>query len=99
MGSKLAERIPSISANIVFSQPLLESHFMRAGTRAKGDGRHTRRSILKTLADRREEVRRFGVRSIGLFGSAARGEATATSDLDFLVDFENPNFDTYMGLL
>ena len=39
------------------------------------------------------------MRSLGLFGSAARGEATATSDLDFLVEFENPNFDTYMGLL
>ena len=54
---------------------------------------------MKTLADHREEVRRFGVRSLGLFGSAARGEATATSDLDFLVEFENPNFDAYMGLL
>ena len=54
---------------------------------------------MKTLADHREEVRRFGVRSLGLFGSAARGEATATSDLDFLVEFENPTFDTYMGLL
>jgi len=39
------------------------------------------------------------VRSLGLFGSAARGQATATSDLDFLVEFENPSFDTYMGLL
>jgi hypothetical protein len=54
---------------------------------------------LKTLADHREEVRPFGVRSLGLFGSAARGEATATSDLDFLAEFENPSFDTYMSLL
>jgi hypothetical protein len=54
---------------------------------------------LKTLADHREEVRRFGVRSLGLFGSAARGEATARSDLDFLVEFENPSFDSYMDLL
>jgi hypothetical protein len=51
------------------------------------------------LAEHREEVRRFGVRSLGLFGSAARGEAAATSDLDFLVEFENPSFDTYMDLL
>jgi predicted nucleotidyltransferase len=72
---------------------------MRAAKQAKGNGRQTRRSILKTLGDHREEVRRFGVRSLGLFGSAARGEATATSDLDFLVEFENPNFDTYMELL
>jgi hypothetical protein len=72
---------------------------MRAATRAKGNGRRTRRSILKTLAEHREEVRRFGVRSLGLFGSAARGEATATSDLDFLVEFEQPSFDSYMDLL
>jgi hypothetical protein len=82
-----------------FSQVLLESNLVRVATRAKGNGRHTRQSILKTLADHREEVRRFGVRSLGLFGSAARGEATATTDLDFLVEFENPNFDRYMDLL
>jgi len=39
------------------------------------------------------------VRSLGLFGSAARGEATAASDLDFLVEMENPTFDAYMGLM
>jgi len=72
---------------------------MRAAPRTKGDGRHSRGAILKTLADHREEVKRFGVRSLALFGSAARGEATATSDLDFLVEFENPNFDSYMALL
>lgn len=34
-------------------------------------------------------ARRHGSRRIGLFGSAARGEDTADSDLDFLSDFEN----------
>ena len=72
---------------------------MRATKQGKGNGRHTRRSILKTLAGQQEEIRKFGVRSLGLFGSAARGEATATSDLDFLVEFENPTFDTCMELL
>jgi len=56
-------------------------------------------SILGILAENREVIRRYGVRSLGLFGSAARGEATATSDLDFLVEFENPTFDMYMELL
>jgi len=80
-------------------QLLVESNLMRSATRAKGSGRHTRSSILKTLADHGEEVRRFGVRSLGLFGSAARGQATATSDLDFLVELESPTFDAYMGLM
>ena len=65
-------------------QVLVESNLMRSATPAKESGMHTRGSILKTLGDHREEVRRFGVRSLGLFGSAARGQAAATSDLDFL---------------
>jgi hypothetical protein len=72
---------------------------MRSATEAKQRGRHTRKSILKTLADHREQIRRLGVQSLGLFGSAARGEATAASDLDFLVEMENPTFDAYMGLM
>jgi uncharacterized protein len=32
--------------------------------------------------------RRFGVRNIRVFGSVARGEATADSDLDLLVDVD-----------
>ena len=74
-------------------------HRMRAAKRENESRMHTREAILKTLAESREEVRRFGVRSLGLFGSAARGETTAASDLDFLVEFENPSFDSYMGLL
>jgi hypothetical protein len=92
-------KAPSNLVIMLFSRALLESNLMRAATRAKGNGTHTRGSILKTLGDHREEVRRFGVRSLGLFGSAVRGEATATSDLDFVVEFENPSFDSYMDLL
>lgn len=33
---------------------------------------------------------RFGVRSLALFGSVARNEATAGSDVDILVEFERP---------
>ncbi len=46
-----------------------------------------------------EARRRFGVRDLSVFGSVARGEATAASDVDVLVDFEGPTtFDGYMGL-
>lgn len=40
----------------------------------------------------------MGVRRLGLFGSAARGETTDASDLDFLVEFEKKTFDGYMDL-
>ena len=39
-------------------------------------------------ADIENLVRRHRGRSISLFGSVARGEANAESDIDFLVEFE-----------
>jgi hypothetical protein len=42
---------------------------------------------------------RFDLKSLSLFGSAARNEATENSDLDFVVDFEGAiTFDRYMDL-
>lgn len=50
-----------------------------------------RDEALKTLAEHREELRRrFGVKSLALFGSVARDEATETSDVDLLVEFDRP---------
>jgi len=59
-----------------------------------------RDSILHTLAQHRDELhQRYGVKSLALFGSVARGEAKATSDVDLLVDFDqSPGFDGYMAL-
>lgn len=54
--------------------------------------------IVETLAQHRDELRRFGVKSLAVFGSAARGEATDASDLDFLVELEPKTFDNYMDL-
>ena len=54
--------------------------------------------ILSTVAKHRDEIDRLGVKRLGLFGSAARGEATDTSDLDFVVEFETKTFDAYMDL-
>ncbi|OGP70136.1 MAG: nucleotidyltransferase [Deltaproteobacteria bacterium RBG_13_60_28] len=54
--------------------------------------------ILKIIEDNREKIRGFGVTRLGLFGSAARGESTDTSDLDFVVEMENETFDSYMDL-
>ena len=41
---------------------------------------------------------RFGVKSLGLFGSIARGDASPRSDVDIWVEFEAPSFDHYMDL-
>ena len=47
-----------------------------------------------------EMARRFGVRSLSLFGSHARDTAGPESDVDLLVEFDAaPAFRGYMGLI
>lgn len=59
-----------------------------------------RASILATLTTNRALLaQRFGVRGIGLFGSAARDQLRPDSDIDVLVEFDAPpTFDRYFGL-
>jgi len=49
-----------------------------------------RQDILDRLAAHRDELRSSGVKSVALFGSAAKDEATDTSDVDLLVEFDRP---------
>ena len=49
-----------------------------------------RDEILACLAQHRDALRAYSVRSLSLFGSVARDEATAESDVDILVEFETP---------
>ena len=60
----------------------------------------TREDTLRLLAHHGAEIRRrFAVRDLALFGSLARGEARADSDIDILVDFEGrADFDRFMDL-
>ena len=57
-----------------------------------------REEVLKTLQENQEAIRGFGVQRLGLFGSIARGEGNAGSDLDFLVELKRNTFDAYMDL-
>jgi hypothetical protein len=54
--------------------------------------------IVRLLEQNAPVIRRYGVRSLGLFGSGARGTAREDSDLDFVVEFETKSFDAYMDL-
>lgn len=55
--------------------------------------------IFKLLAEHKAELERFGVKSLSLFGSFARNEATPTSDVDILVEFSRPvGYFGYMDL-
>lgn len=58
----------------------------------------TRAGILRTLRKHDEELKRFSVRRIGLFGSYARNRQRRHSDIDLLVEFEKPTYDNFYGL-
>ena len=44
--------------------------------------------ILKKIRENRDKIRSFGVKRIGIFGSAVREEMTEKSDIDVVVEFE-----------
>jgi hypothetical protein len=47
-----------------------------------------RDAVLAVLRAHEAELRAAGVRTVSLFGSVARGEAAADSDIDLAVEFE-----------
>ena len=56
--------------------------------------------LLALLSGQRDTLRRrYGVKSLAVFGSAARDTMSATSDIDVLVEFDTPpGFDRYFDL-
>jgi predicted nucleotidyltransferase len=55
--------------------------------------------ILKKLREQKVEMRtRFSVGQIGLFGSYVHDAAKEGSDIDLLVELQEPTFDHYMDL-
>jgi len=56
--------------------------------------------ILRIIEDNYREIERYGVTKIGVFGSYARGDQEADSDIDILVEFAPgaKSFDNYMDL-
>jgi predicted nucleotidyltransferase len=56
--------------------------------------------IFKTLQSNKLELKKHGIRNVGLFGSYIRNEQSSESDIDLLIDFEpeKENFDNYMAV-
>lgn len=58
----------------------------------------TREEIISMLRANRATLSVYGVKSLALFGSAARNNLRADSDLDLLVQFEEATWANYIGL-
>jgi predicted nucleotidyltransferase len=53
--------------------------------------------VLALIHKHRPELKKFGVVSLAIFGSVARGEETPESDIDILVEYQGPaTFDRFM---
>jgi len=61
----------------------------------------TKTEIMRKIEENKTKIRSLGVKKLTLFGSYARDEAKAKSDIDFLVEFKPGRglFDDYIGLL
>lgn len=59
----------------------------------------TRNQVIKKLEKENKQLKKFGVKKIGLFGSVLKGTQNKRSDVDFLVSFKRTDFDSYTNLL
>jgi len=60
----------------------------------------TSEKILKRINENQQDIKKFGIKSIGLFGSYAKDKQKKESDIDLLIEFEKgkKTFDNYMDL-
>ncbi|MDL1911992.1 nucleotidyltransferase family protein [Chloroflexi bacterium CFX6] len=57
-----------------------------------------RDDVVKVLKSKRAAYKKYGVKSLALFGSAARNRLRKRSDVDILVQFTKPTWANYIGL-
>jgi hypothetical protein len=58
----------------------------------------TREQVITKIKANRRALKRYGVKSLALFGSAARNKMRKRSDVDVLVQFDKPTWANYIGL-
>lgn len=60
----------------------------------------TQSDILKVIQENTDEIRTYGIKKIGIFGSFAKATQRDRSDIDVLIEFERGKkaFDNYMEL-
>jgi predicted nucleotidyltransferase len=56
-------------------------------------------NVFSVMKNHKSEMKaKYDVKRIGIFGSYAKGLQNEESDIDVLVEFENPTFDNFMEL-
>ncbi|TGK03008.1 toxin-antitoxin system toxin subunit [Leptospira langatensis] len=59
----------------------------------------TREELLKSLREAKPELaRRYGLVNIYIFGSFSKDNADLSSDVDLLIDIQEPKFDSLAGI-
>ena len=58
----------------------------------------TRDQVVTKIKANRRALKRYGVKSLALFGSAARNTIRKRSDIDVLVQFDKSTWANYIGL-
>lgn len=54
--------------------------------------------IIRGIEENKKNIRKYGVKKIGVFGSFVKRQQHKNSDIDLLVVFNKPKFDSYMEL-
>ena len=59
-----------------------------------------KQTLLKQLHNHRDEIKKFGVKNLGLFGSFVKDSANKESDIDLLIEFnkDQKTFDNFINL-
>ncbi len=58
----------------------------------------TRDDVVMKIKAHRRALNKYGVKSLALFGSAARNKMRKSSDIDVLVQFNKTTWENYIGL-
>ena len=60
----------------------------------------SKNDIVKAIQENMEEIKSYGIKKIGIFGSVATASQTEQSDIDILIEFQKDKkeFDNYMEL-
>lgn len=60
----------------------------------------TKNDIVKKIQENMKEIKSYGIKKIGIFGSIATASNTEESDIDILIEFQKDKkaFDNYMEL-